>query len=92
MAVSGVCPSCGACSLRVQSRYWRQVGDLPMAGRRVVLRVMVRRFWRMNKVTKSYRSCTHSKLTLFHLADFSRQLWQIYEELLDSIACHPPFC
>jgi transposase len=44
-AVSSICPSCGACSLRVQSRYWRQAADLPMAGRRVVLRIMVRRFW-----------------------------------------------
>jgi transposase len=44
-AVSGICPLCNACSLRVQSRYWRQAADLPMAGRRVVLRIMVRRFW-----------------------------------------------
>ena len=42
---AGVCPSCGACSHRIQSQYWRQAADLPMAGRRVVLRIMVRRFW-----------------------------------------------
>jgi zinc-finger of transposase IS204/IS1001/IS1096/IS1165 len=44
-AVFGACPSCGVCSCRVQSRYWRQACDLPMAGRRVVLKIMVRRFW-----------------------------------------------
>lgn len=39
------CPACGAVSGRVQSRYWRHVADLPLAGRRVDLLVMVRRFW-----------------------------------------------
>lgn len=42
---SGACPSCGVCSRRVQSRYWRRASDLPIAGRRVQLEVMVRRFW-----------------------------------------------
>jgi transposase len=45
VAVAGICPSCGACSQRVQSRYWRRAADLPIAGRRVDLRVMIRRFW-----------------------------------------------
>lgn len=44
-AVSAACPCCGASSRRVQSRYLRQAADLPIAGRRVVLRVTVRRFW-----------------------------------------------
>jgi zinc-finger of transposase IS204/IS1001/IS1096/IS1165 len=44
-AVSALCPACRACLGRVQSRYWRQAADLPMAGRRVVLKVIVRRFW-----------------------------------------------
>lgn len=44
-AVSATCPCCGTCSRRTQSRYIRQVADLPIAGRRVVLRVTVRRFW-----------------------------------------------
>ncbi|MFI0849779.1 ISL3 family transposase [Mesorhizobium sp. IMUNJ 23232] len=44
-AVSATCPCCGACSRRTQSRYIRQAADLPIAGRRVVLRVTVRRFW-----------------------------------------------
>lgn len=39
------CPACGAISRRIQSRYWRRVADLPLAGRRVDLVVMVRRFW-----------------------------------------------
>ena len=37
--------ACGAVSRRVQSRYWRHVADLPLAGRRVDLVVMVRRIW-----------------------------------------------
>ena len=43
-AASAMCPCCGASSRRVQSRYIRQAADLPIAGRRVVLRVKVRRF------------------------------------------------
>jgi transposase len=42
---SAVCPACGACSRRIQSRYRRTAADLPMAGRRVVLSIIVRRFW-----------------------------------------------
>lgn len=44
-AVSGTCSCCGTSSRRTQSRYQRQAADLPIAGRRVVLRVTVRRFW-----------------------------------------------
>ncbi len=43
-AVSATCPCCGTSSLRTQSRYLRQAADLPIAGRRVFLRVRVRRF------------------------------------------------
>ena len=38
------CPSCGAISDRVHSRYPRRVADLPIAGQRVVLVVHARRF------------------------------------------------
>ncbi len=38
------CPDCGTRSIRVRSRYWRRPADLPLGGRRVELRVMVRRF------------------------------------------------
>jgi len=38
------CPDCGKRSRRVRSRYWRRPTDLPLGGRRVELRVMVRRF------------------------------------------------
>jgi transposase len=38
------CPLCGASSGRVQSHYVRQPSDLPCAGRRVHLRLLVRRF------------------------------------------------
>ena len=44
-ALSATCPCCGTGSRRIQSRYTRQAADLPIAGRRVVLRVTVRRFW-----------------------------------------------
>ena len=45
MANEGICPSCCATSRRIQSRYHRHAADLPLAGRRVELRVLVRRFW-----------------------------------------------
>jgi transposase len=38
------CPTCGTPSGRVHSRYVRTAADLPWQGRRVVLRVTVRRF------------------------------------------------
>ena len=38
------CPDCGERSRRVRSRYWRRPTGLPLGGRRVELRVMVRRF------------------------------------------------
>lgn len=43
-AAMAACPLCGASSHRVQSRYVRQPSDLPCAGRRVHLRLLVRRF------------------------------------------------
>jgi len=43
-AVTALCPLCGAASHRVQSHYVRQPSDLPCAGRRVRLRLLVRRF------------------------------------------------
>jgi transposase len=43
-AGSACCPSCGAPSDRVHSHYMRTVADLPWRGRRVVLRITVRRF------------------------------------------------
>jgi transposase len=43
-AGSACCPACGATSDRVHSHYTRTVADLPWRGRRVVLRLTVRRF------------------------------------------------
>src|SRR5215207_4952091 len=40
----GLCPSCGAVSRRVHSRYRRRVTDLPLSGRTVQLIVIARRF------------------------------------------------
>ncbi len=43
-AAAGTCPLCGTPSRRVQGHYVRQPSDLPCAGRRVRLRLLVRRF------------------------------------------------
>jgi transposase len=43
-APTSACPRCGSPSDRVHSHYRRTVADLPCDGRRVVLRVAVRRF------------------------------------------------
>ncbi|MFG2133057.1 ISL3 family transposase [Streptomyces sp. NPDC048751] len=42
--VGAACPGCGAWSTRVHSSYLRFPADVPSAGRRVVLRLRVRRF------------------------------------------------
>jgi transposase len=42
--ITSACPSCGAFSGRVHSRYPRRLADLPIAGRRVVLMLQARRF------------------------------------------------
>lgn len=44
-AVEAVCPSCGQVSGRVHSRYERRVADAAVSGRRVVIRLRVRRFF-----------------------------------------------
>src|SRR5262245_21264723 len=43
-APSADCPRCGCTSGRVHSRYRRTVADLPCHGRRVAIRLLVRRF------------------------------------------------
>ncbi|SCL15342.1 zinc-finger of transposase IS204/IS1001/IS1096/IS1165 [Micromonospora inyonensis] len=40
---TAVCPTCGASSERVHGYHWRTVADVPVDGRRVVVRVRVRR-------------------------------------------------
>jgi transposase len=42
---SAPCPGCGCFSEQIHSRYQRTVKDLPCAGRRVVLRLCVRKFF-----------------------------------------------
>ncbi|MEV6258621.1 transposase family protein [Nocardia sp. NPDC051911] len=44
-AAAGSCPRCRSDSARVHSRYWRQLTDMSIAGRVVVLRLRVRRFF-----------------------------------------------
>jgi transposase len=41
----GVCPACGHGSVRVHSRYERQLSDLPIAGQEVLVQLQVRRFF-----------------------------------------------
>jgi transposase len=43
-SVLGLCPNCGSASTRVHGRYRRTLADVPVGGRRMVLRVLVRRF------------------------------------------------
>src|SRR5689334_10158161 len=43
-APTALCPCCAQLSDRVHSRYTRTAADLPWQGRRVILRVTVRRF------------------------------------------------
>uniref|UniRef100_UPI0012F500D6 ISL3 family transposase n=1 Tax=Nocardia amamiensis TaxID=404578 RepID=UPI0012F500D6 len=47
-AAAAGCPRCGSNSVRVHSRYWRQLADVSVAGRAVVLRLRVRRFFCSN--------------------------------------------
>ncbi|MER5755866.1 transposase family protein [Streptomyces sp. NPDC002088] len=42
---SRTCPDCGIPSRRVHSRYGRQLDDRPIAGRALLLRLTVRRFF-----------------------------------------------
>jgi transposase len=39
------CPACGAASARVHSRYGRRLADMAIGGRRVVIRLTVRRLF-----------------------------------------------
>jgi transposase len=44
-AVQACCPGCGGESARVHSRYDRTLADAALAGRRVEIRLRVRRFF-----------------------------------------------
>jgi transposase len=44
-AATAACPACGAVSGRVHSRYARRLADAAVGGRRVVIRLTVRRFF-----------------------------------------------
>jgi transposase len=41
----GMCPRCGQPSGRVHSGYQRRLADMPVGGRKVVIRLSVRRFF-----------------------------------------------
>ena len=41
----GVCPRCGQSSVQVHSTYGRRLADAPVGGRRVLIRLVVRRFF-----------------------------------------------
>ncbi|WP_164904822.1 transposase family protein [Streptomyces cyaneus] len=38
----GRCPQCEHSATRVHSRYWRQISELPVGGRRLIVRILVR--------------------------------------------------
>jgi transposase len=44
-AEQAVCPACGWSSGRVHSRYWRRLADAAIGGRRVLIRLAVRRLF-----------------------------------------------
>ncbi|QPC95720.1 transposase family protein [Mesorhizobium sp. INR15] len=44
LSIASACPGCGTRSVRIHSRYPRRLADLPIAGKPVLLVVMVRRF------------------------------------------------
>ncbi|MER5615135.1 transposase family protein [Streptomyces sp. NPDC002215] len=46
------CPACGMAASRVHSTYGRRLADRPIGGRRVILRLMVRRFLGDNAACK----------------------------------------
>jgi transposase len=46
----GRCPRCGVLSARVHSRYGRRLADAPIGGRRVVIQLVVRRFFCLSRV------------------------------------------
>ncbi|MET9460044.1 transposase family protein [Streptomyces canus] len=41
----GRCPQCERPATRVHSRYWRQISELPVGGRGLIVRLHVRRFF-----------------------------------------------
>jgi transposase len=44
-APAAACPKCGHPSERVHSRYCRTLADLPVGGRRLIIRLSARRFF-----------------------------------------------
>jgi transposase len=53
---TAVCPVCGASSGRVHGYHWRTVADVPVDGRRVVVRVRVR----VRRLVCPTRGCRHT--------------------------------
>jgi transposase len=49
---AAACPACGTCSSRVHSSYARQVRDLPLGGRPVLIHLAMRRFRCTNPACK----------------------------------------
>ncbi|MEU9786682.1 transposase family protein [Streptomyces phaeochromogenes] len=86
-ADDGCCPCCGRASARVHDRYGRRLQDLPLAGRRVRIFLVVRRFICVNDacsqrtfaeqipgLTSMYARCTDR---LESLLGRSRLPWQV---------------
>nr|WP_241748362.1 transposase family protein [Streptomyces sp. M3] len=68
------CPGCGRCSGRLHGSYLRFPADLPVAGRRVVLRLGVRRF-----------SCAR-RTFVAQVADLTRRYSQRTERMRSALA------
>ncbi|MBL1287427.1 transposase family protein [Streptomyces sp. For3] len=73
------CPGCGRCSGRLHGSYLRFPADLPVAGRRVVLRLGVRRF------TGEDISCAR-RTFVAQVADLTRRYSQRTERMRSALA------
>lgn len=80
-ASSACCPSCGAVSDRVHSRYCRTVADLPFGARQLALRLMVRKFFRPNAGCSRQVFCERLSSFVAAYARSTRRLQSLQQSL-----------
>jgi transposase len=72
------CPGCGCLSEHVHSQYQRTVNDVPCGGRRVVLRLCVRKFFCL-------QLCCQRKVFAERLPDLARPWARVTNRLLEEL-------
>lgn len=77
------CPSCGASSYRIHSRYRRRIADLPMQGTRVEFDMTVRRFHCRNETCSQSVFSERFPTTMGHYARETRRR----KATLENVAC-----